>query len=157
MMRRLFLATTLALACLGGGPAAAQDGRADTMEVLREKVRADKKLLVATALDLSEAEATGFWPVYGAYQSEMITHYDRVARLLEAYAASYPTISDETARRLLGDFLALESDHAALLQRYVRRFESVLPPRKVARLYQLENKVRAALNYELAREIPLVK
>jgi hypothetical protein len=147
----------VALACLVSAIAAAQERPADTMEALREKVRADKKLVVAVALDLTESEAKGFWPVYGAYQSDMITHYDRVAKLLSTYAAAYPALSDEMATQLLGEFVALESEHAALLTRYVPRFERVLPPRKVARFYQIENKIRALLSYELAREIPLAR
>jgi hypothetical protein len=144
-------------ACLVSGGAVAQERPTDTMEVLREKVRADKKLVVAVALDLSESEAKGFWPVYGGYQSDMVTHYDRVAKLLDDYAKAYPTMTDDSAKRLLAEFLALESDHAALLTRWAPRFEQVLPPRKVARFYQVENKIRALLSYELARDIPLVK
>lgn len=153
---RTTMAAALAAACLASG-GAAQERPADTMEVLREKVRADKKLVVAVALDLSESEAKGFWPIYGGYQSDMITHYDRVAKLLADYAKSYPAISDEAAAQLLREFLALESDHAALLTRWAPRFQQVLPPRKVARFYQVENKIRALLSYELARDIPLVK
>jgi hypothetical protein len=154
MRRRIGIGVVAALAWLASG-AFAQSS--DTMEVLREKVRADKKLIVAVTLDLTDAEAKAFWPVYGAYQSEMITHYDRVSRLLDTYAKAYPAMSDEAAGKLLGEFVAIETDHAALLKRYVARFERVLPARKVARLYQLENKIRALLSYELAREIPLVK
>jgi uncharacterized membrane-anchored protein YhcB (DUF1043 family) len=154
MRWRIGIGVITALVGLASG-AAAQS--ADTMEALREKVQADKKLLVAATLDLTDAEAKAFWPVYGAYQSEMITHYDRVARLLDSYAKAYTAMSDEAAGKLLGDFVAIEVDHAALLKRYVARFEKVLPARKVARLYQLENKIRALLSYELAREIPLVK
>ena len=55
------------------GVAGAQDKPADTMEIFREKARADKKLVVATTLDLTEGEAKAFWPVYNAYQSDMIT------------------------------------------------------------------------------------
>ena len=56
-----------------------------------------------------------------------------------------------------GDFLKLETDHAKLLTAYQPRFQKVLPPRKVARFYQLENKLRAALNYQLAQDVPFVK
>jgi hypothetical protein len=84
-------------------------------------------------------------------------HYDRVARLISDYAAAYEKMNDETATQLLGTFLSLQTDHAALLNRYVPRFQKVLPSRKVARFYQIENKVRAILDYELAKEIPLVK
>ena len=127
------------------------------MEILREKVRADKKVIVMAALDLTDAEAKGFWPVYGAYQSDMITHYDRVAKMLDGFVKAYPNITDEMAKSMLTEFVALEADQAAILKKFVPRFERVLPPRKLARFYQLENKIRAVLNYDLAREIPLVK
>ena len=137
-----------------GGVACAQDS---TMDVLREKVRADKKLVVAVALDLADSEAGAFWPVYNAYQSDMVTHYDGVRRLLETYASAYQSMTDETAAQLLRDYLALETNQVALMNSYAPRFQRVLPPKKVARLYQIENKIRALVNYELAREIPLIK
>ena len=139
------------------GVAGAQDKPADTMEIFREKARADKKLVVATALALTEGEAKAFWPVYNAYQSDMITYYDRVAKLIDTFAQAYGSMTDEAATKLLGDFLTLETDYAALLKSYAPRFRRVLPPVKVARLYQVENKMRALVNYDLARQIPLVK
>ena len=149
----------VAVACLMTGAAAAQDkpASANTMEVLREKVRADKKLIVAVMLDLTEDEAKGFWPVYSAYQSDMIAHHDKVAKLISDYAGAYSAMTDATATQLLGDFLALETEHAALLTRYLPKFQKVVPPRKVARFYQLENKLRALLNADLAENIPFVK
>ena len=45
----------------------------------------------------------------------------------------------------------------AILTGYLPRFQKVLPPKKVAKLYQIENKARALVNYELARGIPLAK
>ena len=41
------------------------------MQVLREKLKADKKLVVAANMDLKEAEAKGFWPIYDEYQKEL--------------------------------------------------------------------------------------
>ena len=139
------------------GVAGAQDKPADTMEIFREKARADKKLVVATTLDLTEGEAKAFWPVYNAYQSDMITYYDRVVTLIDTFAKAYSSMTDEKATKLLGEFLALETDHAAILKSYAPRFRRALPPVKVARLYQVENKMRALVNYEIAREIPLIK
>ena len=146
-----------ALACLLSGVAIAQDKPADNMEVLREKLRADKKAVVAEVLELTESEARSFWPVYNAYQSDMVTHYDRLLKLIETYAKSYDSMTDQVATSLLQQYLGLERDHVAILTSYLPRFQKVLPPRKVAKLYQVENKARALVNYELARGIPLVK
>ena len=157
MRRRAFMVLLAAVACLGSGVAAAQDKPADNLDILREKVRADKKLVVATALALTESEARAFWPVYGAYQSDMIEYHDRLVKLIGDYAKAYDSMDDATATQLLGDFLANESEYNALLLRHLPRFQRVLPPKKVARFYQLENKLRAMLNYQLAQDIPFVK
>jgi len=145
------------LFCLGAGTVLAQDKPADNIDIVREKVRTDKKLVVATALNLTEAEAKAFWPVYNSYQSDMVAHYDRVFKFFDTFAKSYQTMTDETATQLLGEFLSLETDYIALLNSYVPRFRGVLPPVKVARLYQVENKLRALVDYEFARAIPLIK
>ena len=39
-------------------PAQSQDKRTNNMEILRDKIKADKKLLVATNMELTESEAT---------------------------------------------------------------------------------------------------
>ena len=145
------------LTCLVNGLAIAQDKPADQMEILREKARADKKLVVATTLALTEGEAKAFWPVYNAYQSDMSTHYDKLLSLIDRFTQAYDTMTDQTATQLLNEYLALEAKHVALLKSYVPRFQRVLPARKVARLYQVENKMRALVNYDLAQQIPLVK
>ena len=41
------------------------------MEILRQKIKADKKLVVAANLKLTDAEGTAFWPVYDAYQKDL--------------------------------------------------------------------------------------
>src|SRR6266508_3223975 len=64
----------------------AQDKPADNMQILRDKVRADKKLLVATNMELTESEATGFWPIYEQYQKDLQRINRRLANLVESYA-----------------------------------------------------------------------
>jgi hypothetical protein len=154
---RSLIALGSALACLVGGVALAQDKPADNMDVLREQLRADKKAVVASVLKLTEGEAKAFWPVYNAYQSDMVSHYDRVLKFVDTYAKTYESMTNETATTLVKQFLAIERDHVAILTSYQPRFSKVLPAVKVAKLYQIENKARALVNYELARGIPLVK
>ena len=135
----------------------AADKPADDLDALREKLRADKRLVVAEALELTEKEAQAFWPVYNAYQSDMVAHYDRILKLLDTYAGSYKSMTDAVATQLLGEFLSVQTSYLNIITSYVPRFQKVLPPRKVARLYQLENKIRALVDYQLAQEVPLIK
>ena len=83
-------------------PAQSQDKPANNMEILRDKLKADKKLLVATNMELTESEAKNFWPVYDDYQKELQKINQRMVKLLNDYAADYRTnsVSDEKAKKL---------------------------------------------------------
>ena len=136
----------------------AQDKPADNTQVLLDKVRADKKLVVATNLNLTEEEAKGFWPVYEAYQKDLQQLNGRLDKTIKAYAAAYNkgSVSNETAKQLLDEVLAIEEGEVKLKRAYVPKLEKVVPMPKVARYLQIENKIRAAVKNELAGGIPLV-
>ena len=152
------LAITVAITFIGFcGSALAQDQPADNMEIVKEKIRSDKKLLVATNMQLTESEANAFWPVYEAYQAELAKLRDREIKLIEKFATSYETMSDDVAKKLLDDSLSIDSSHQKLRQDYLSKFRGVLSDKKVARYYQLESKINAVMEYELARRIPLVR
>ena len=152
------IAMVLAITLIGfAGFAAAQDKQADNMDLVKEKIRTDKKLFIATNMQLTESEAKDFWPVYDAYQAELGKLSDREIKLIDEFAANYETMSDDVAKILLDDSLSIDSDHLKLRQSYVSKFRGVLPDKKVARYYQLESKIDAVLEYEMARRIPLVQ
>jgi len=140
-------------------PVMAQDKPADNMQILRDKIKADKKLVVAANMDLTESEAKGFWPVYEEYQKDLTSINQRIGKLIESYAADYRanTLTDEKAKTLAEELVAIEHIDGALQQSYVKKLETVLPPKKVLRYLQIENKIRAAVKYELAGSIPVVQ
>ena len=153
---KLAIAATIALIGFAA-VAAAQSQPADNMEIVKEKIRTDKKLFIATNMQLTEAEAKTFWPVYDAYQAELAKLRDREVKLIEKFAVNYETMSDDVAKNLLDDSLAIDASHMKLRQSYLAKFRGVLPDKKVARYYQLESKIDAVMDFEMARRIPLVK
>jgi hypothetical protein len=157
-MKTMMMLLGLTLLFTGAAvPAAAQDKPADNMQLVREKIKADKKLLVADNMQLTEAEAKTFWPVYDAYQKELSKLADRTIKLIQDYAGSYATMTNEIAKKLVDESMAIESDRNKLRQAYLPKFRQILPEIKVARFYQIESKIQAMLNYDLAAGIPLVQ
>jgi len=152
-MRFLAMMTVLTL---GATALQAQDKPANNMDLVREKIKADKKLVVAEAMALTETESKAFWPVYDAYQGDISKINQRTVKLIQDYAASYKTMTDPVAGKLLDEAIAIEKDRAALFATYRPKFSAVLPATKVARYYQIENKIRAAINYDLAASIPIM-
>ena len=138
-------------------PILAEDKVADNMEIVREKVRADKKLFIAANMGLTEMEAKAFWPVYEDYQKALEKLDALTGKLIEDYARNYQNMSDMAAKTIVDDHLALEMERVKFMQTFLPKLREVLPERKVARYYQIENKIRAVANFEMARNIPLVK
>ncbi len=154
----IYIMTVLALVLsLSGLPALAQDKPADNMQIVRDKVKADRKLFVAEGMGLTESEAKAFWPVYDSYQNEMIKINGRTVTMIRDYAKNYQTMTNDVAKKLTDEFLAIQAEQQKLRLSYLPQFRKALPDKKVARYYQIENKISAAVGYELATEIPLMK
>lgn len=136
--------------------AAGEAAKAD-MEILRSTIQANKKALVAASLTLSDAEAAQFWPLYDRYQAELTRVNDGLVKVLEEYTASFRTLTDEKAMDLIGRYLSVEEDRAKVRRSHLPEIAKTLPGRKVARFYQIENKIDAIQRYDLAAEIPVVE
>lgn len=131
MTKNLVCAMLSGLLVLLASPAFSQDKSASTdtsMQILRAKVKADKKLLIAVNMDLTDAEAATFWPVYDAYQKD-----------LQAIT------------------IAIDEAEAKARRDTATRLQAILPGKKAARYLQIESKIRAGVRYELAANVPLVE
>jgi cob(I)alamin adenosyltransferase len=129
------------------------------MQILREKIKADKKLLVATNMELTEAEAKNFWPIYEDYQKDLQKINERLIQALHSYAADYKnkSMTDEKAKKLTDEYLSIEQAEVKLKSSSVPKLSKALPATKVARYLQIENKIRAVIKYDLAATVPLVQ
>ena len=159
-MRQLIKVLMVCVLALGLAPAFAQNKPApDSMQILREKLKADKKLVVAANMDLKEAEAKAFWPIYEEYQKELAKINKRSADLINAYAKAYRAgdVKNDQARKWTDDAIAIEAAAVDAKRAVVAKLNKAMSGKRVARYMQVENKIRAVVNYELADAVPLVQ
>lgn len=157
MLSKLMCSVVLG-ALLAAAPALSQPMSDTNMEILKEKLKADKKLLIAGNMDLTDAEAKQFWPVYDSYQKELDGINKHLGQTIKDYADAFNkgNVPNDTAKKLLGEALSVEEQEVKLKRAYAEKLEKVLPATKVARYIQLENKIRSLIKFELAQQIPLV-
>ena len=120
------------------------------------KVYGEIRAINNLTLQLSEGESEKFWPVYNEYQRNLGIVRERQANLLAEYLTNYGSISDEQAQKMLSELLGIQESGVRMKKAYAPKFIQVLPPKKVVRLYQVENRLDAALTFELMKEIPLM-
>ena len=165
--RRGFLTgCCLLVAALGLQPALGQEQTqkpteesqaAEDIRLTRLMINNERQALVTKGMDLTRSEMQRFWPLYHQYLSETKKVGDRSVVLLTTYADNYPNMTDKVADKLLTEFVSIEQERARLKARYLPKFKKVLPPKKVARFYQIENKLDTTILAELALAFPLAR
>lgn len=126
-------------------------------DLTRDAIRANKKLIVAQNVPLTKEQEAAFWPMYREYQKEIESLNARLGKVIQDYADNINGLTDEKAHRLLTEYLDIESDRTQMKKVYVERFSRRLPGKVVVRYFQVEQKIEAIVDFELARVIPLVQ
>ncbi|HEY3475429.1 MAG TPA: hypothetical protein VGK56_12520 [Anaerolineales bacterium] len=157
MMPRLMCCVVIG-ALMAALPGFAQPVSDTNMEILKEKLKADKKLLVAGNMELTDAEAKQFWPIYDSYQKDLEAINKQLGQTIKDYAEAFNkgTIPNDTAKKLLNEALSVEEQEGRLKRSYAEKLGKVLPATKVARYIQMETKIRSPIKFEMAQQIPLV-
>ena len=137
-------------------PFAAQAQSAyDEQEQLIAQLQADKRAVVLKAMALDDTQVLAFTPIYDAYQADRKKLMERSINLLNSYASNYDSMTDDAAKGLLKDWLKIKDDEDALMDKYVKKFDKVLPTTKVLRFVQIENKLNTLLSLPSVQAVPL--
>jgi alcohol dehydrogenase YqhD (iron-dependent ADH family) len=153
----------MSLTLLATGSAAQSTGQQvledEQVAEARELLQAGRDEIVESEMQFTEAEGARFWPLYQEYRAAVKVVRDSYVVMVADYVKAYDSgeISDEFAENLLNDWLDYNKDLLNVQQEYVKKFKKVLPIRKVVRFFQLENKIDAEINAELAMTVPLME
>ncbi len=136
------------------GVAAAQD-TTTSFEVARDVREAERKALVARNLPLTDAEAESFWPEYNEYRDRVKDVELGIIQAVTRYAENYQNLSEEVARELLDNALALEDRRDTLKDEHLNSLEDVLPATKRLRYFQIDRLLDARQRLAISQRIPL--
>jgi len=141
-------------------PGLSEDERGSMLsdvELTRAAIQVRRQALVTAVMDLEGREAEAFWPLYREYRAAMATVTDRYVKLVTTYLETHDTLADDTAIGMLNDYLRIERARIDVKSQFVPRFEKVIPARKVARFFQIDNKLDAVIAADMAKLIPLAR
>lgn len=154
-MKKLFLAITVLFFGIGLSAQTLDD----YMEVQRGVLQTEKKAIVAEAMAFTDAESKVFWPLYNEYNEKMYTSNSKLFQLVKDYAENFGTanMTNEKAVEIWTNVMKVEAELAKLEKSYFKKFQGILSGKKAARYMQLESKIKALIDAEMALEIPLME
>jgi hypothetical protein len=128
-----------------------------SLALIRQDLRSNKKQTIAASLQLTDAEATKFWPVYDRYTTELSKLGDQRYALIKEYANGFGTLTDDQALTLLKRSLSLDEQVAQLRSKYLPIVNQVLPGTKTATFFQMDRYINSLIDVQVAGAIPLVQ
>jgi hypothetical protein len=127
------------------------------IQMLRQEVGKDRRAIVKANMLLTDSESAVFWPLYDQYRSEIHKVGDRRLKVITDYAANRDSMSEEEANRLAREWLDAEKQRVDIKEEYLKKFQKEgLSARTTARLFQIDQKLDAAVDAALAARIPLI-
>lgn len=152
--------TTLILVLgLSAGLMAQKPGQADPgpkpgpkKEARKEKIEALRVAYITKELDLTEAEAQVFWPVYNEYQKKQEDSRKELKRKYNK-ETNYNFATDKEAEDYITADIQHKMQEAELLKTYYEKIKKVLPVKKVAKLRHAEESFRQEMLKQLKHKM----
>jgi len=127
------------------------------IDLLRKDIRSQKKQIIAANLQLTDAEAVKFWPIYDQYTAELVKINDAKYAALKEYATNYATLSDDQALSLTRQTLGVDQSVAQLRLKYEPTIGKAITGRKTALFFQLDRRLVMLIDLQLAAQVPMIQ
>ena len=147
----------LLLLTVFSGTAFAQSNLDQQIDLVRQAAQTDRQVLIMGNVHFTSDESASFWPAWKAYRAAVKANGDRRLSLIMDFAKNYENMTDIKADQLMADSFSIQMQDVVIKQNFAKKINAFLPAKKVMRILQIESKLDAAINMQLAAEIPLTK
>lgn len=147
--------SVLALLLTFSTSASAQTAMDEQIALARQSAHTDRQVIIMGNMHFTADESAEFWPAWKEYRAAMRANGDRMLALIKDFAENYEQMTDLKADELLTDSFSIRMQDLVIKQQFAKKINVFLPAQKVMRIIQIENKLDAAIQMQLAAEIPL--
>jgi hypothetical protein len=137
--------------------ASAQTALDEQIALVRQSAHTDRKVILMGNMTFTADESAAFWPKWNEYRAAVAANGDRTLALIKDFAEHYEDMSDQKAQELMTDHFSIQMQDLVIKQNFSKEINKFMPAQKVMRVIQIENKLDAAIDLQLASEIPLTK
>ena len=116
----------------------------------------EKQSIVESYMDLSEAQAAVFWPLYDSYELKRKELGKDKVMILSDYARNYGSLSGDQAKDLIHRAAANNISSQKLLKKTFNKISKSLDPITAAKFVQLENYFIVMIQMSIQESIPFI-
>lgn len=150
-LRLVFLGLTIV--CLHGESYAQKV--LDSLRYEENKWSMQKKAMVISYMNLTDAEKSSFWPLYDNYNSAIQYLEIEYIYLVSNYVKNYRSLSPGEFDNLLTQILNNDFHMARVRRLYFKKFKKALSPEIASNFMHLDDTFRNMLRFELQKSLPI--
>ncbi|MBB6463202.1 hypothetical protein [Flammeovirga kamogawensis] len=125
-------------------------------ETIKTLIKAEKRGVLKENMNLSEAEAEKFWPVYDKYEYDQSKILNEQYALLKEYAESFETLDAKRTDELMSIAFKLNKQEITLNQKYYKQMKKVVSTQTAARFSQIMSQLNTVIDLSMTQELPLI-
>ncbi len=128
----------------------------EVIDNFRRDLQATEADAMAKGLTLDADQAAKFWPIFEEFQKEQSGIADAQLAATRKYVETYEHASDTDALEYIHTILTRDQQMTELRQKYLVKFQAVLPGRIAARAIQIDRRIGHITQVEVSSRMPLV-
>jgi hypothetical protein len=136
--------------------AASAQSVGDEVAFIRTAFGKEKRELIKQFMNLNEADAAKFWPLYDEYTGKQKSLTDDRIAAISDYANQYAGLTDSQAKSLAGRIFKNDKAVLKLQQKYFKKFSKVLSPLKATQFMQADQYIQTTLKSATQDIIPFI-
>ena len=129
----------------------------EEIQLLKKDIRSKRKQIIAANMNLTEAQAEKFWPIYDQYTAELSKIGDTKIALIKEYVATYTTINDQDAESYVHRWAAIDEATNQLRTKYFPIFHQVLSGKSTALFFQMDHRLALMIDLQLTSQMPIIE
>jgi hypothetical protein len=152
-MKKLSLILVLAIASFSSY---AQSSYKEDVELVQSIYGKSKSDLVRQYMNLSDTQAAAFTKVYDNYETERKSLGQTKLQLINNYAESYATLTDEKADEIVKGTLKNNQDYEKLYSKTYGQMKKAIGAINAAKFIQLEVYLQTVIRNQIQESIPFI-
>lgn len=154
---KIVVAIVLIASCVAIGQEYEQFLDDKYVELLRSEVRTQKIGLITDMMELTEEEASIFWPLYREYANELSKIYDNRLKVIREITENFSSFTDEKAEELAEKSIKIEKAKTKLMADYYRKMAKALSPTLSVKFFQIERWVNSMIELQISSKLPFIQ
>src|ERR1035437_151533 len=138
-------------------PANHRPPREEKQREKKENIEAQKVAFITKKVELTPEEAQQFWPVYNQYQGKLQELRKKRRQDIKEAKENFEAMTDKDVEQLVDDEIVFRQKELDIQKEFHSKFKTLLPIKKVAKLYQAEEQFKRYLLNELKDRRPPTK